>query len=454
MPPSNKPSTILEKSRQTAVLGEYDVVVLGGGPAGMAAAVAAAHLGRSTLLVERYGYLGGTLTAAGVSTFCGLHALVHGEPRQVVRGVADELLARIERLDGLRPPHMSFGNRIMAQADDISAFKCAADDLLQSAGARVLFHALAVGALMRAGGDTQIEALLVESKSGRAAILGRMFIDCSGDADLAAWAGAPFEKLAEADKMAYPSLTCRISGVDAAQAGPAWDTVNQLMDEAERAGEWRFQRKNILLRPQKRDTEWRMNATNIKRPDGGPVDGTDVEQLTCGEIEGRRQIQHVFEFIRRYAPGFGQAYLVDIAPQIGIRETRRILGEYQLTVDDVLGCADFPDAIGVSGWPVEAHVRGNVTVKFPAPARGFHQLPYRMLVPQRVDNLLVAGRCASMTHAGQSADRVSGPCLVMGQAAGTAAHLALGSGSSCRLIDVAALQSQLQSHGVYMGTGG
>jgi hypothetical protein len=240
--------------------------------------------------------------------------------------------------------------------------------------------------------------------------------------------------------------------VEPEQAGPAWDTVNKLIEEDERAGQWRFPRKNILLRPQKHESEWRMNATNVKLPDGGPVDGTDVEQLTYGELEGRRQIQHVFEFLRKHAPGFAQAYLVDIAPQIGIRETRRIVGEYQLTVDDVLGCADFPDAIGVSGWPVESHVTGNVIVKFPTQARGFHQLPYRMLIPQRIKNLLVAGRCASMTHDGQSADRVSGPCFVMGQAAGTAAHLAVSSGMPCTSVDIAALQSRLQAEGVYLGT--
>lgn len=441
--------TIVEKSRETVVLGEYDVVVLGGGPAGMAAAVAAARSGMKTLMVERYGYLGGTLTAAGVSTFCGLHAIVHGEARQVVRGVADDLLERIERLDGLRSPHYSLGGRVMAQAYDIAAFKSAADELLEASGVRLLFHALAVGAIMRT--EREIEALLVETKSGRAAIGGRMFIDCSGDADLATWAGTPYELRSEAGYMAYPSLTCRIGGVDAERAGPAWDSANQLMAEAERQYGWHFQRKNILLRPQRHDSEWRMNATSIKRADGGPVDGTDVEQLSYGEVEGRRQIQYVFEFLHTHAPGFEKAYIVDIAPQIGIRETRRVRGDYELTVEDVLGCARFPDAIGVSGWPVEAHVKGSVMVEFPTEARGVHQLPYRMLVPQETENLLVAGRCASMTHDGQSADRVSGPCFVMGQAAGTAAALALSLGVPCRKIAAGPLQERLEAQGVYLG---
>ena len=183
--------TVAEPARRTPVLGEFEVVILGGGPAGIAAAVAAARAGRSTILVERYGFLGGMGTAAGVTNFCGLHANVHGDIRRVVHGVADDLLARIDRLGGLSAPHLVLG-RIHAQAYDTPAYKIAADDLLASAGVTVLFHALAVGAAMRSERD--IEALLIESKSGRGAIRGRVFVDASGDGDLGLWAGAPFDK--------------------------------------------------------------------------------------------------------------------------------------------------------------------------------------------------------------------------------------------------------------------
>ena len=179
---------ISEPSRDTPVYGEYDVVVLGGGPAGMAAAVAAARAGRSTLLVERYGFLGGMGTAAGVTNFCGLHANVHGEIRQVVHGVASDLLSRIDRLGGLNAPHALFGKTV-AQAYDTAAYKIAADDLLISSGVQLLFHAWAAGVVM--DGPRRVKALLVETKSGRRAIVGRAFVDASGDGDLAAWAGAP-----------------------------------------------------------------------------------------------------------------------------------------------------------------------------------------------------------------------------------------------------------------------
>jgi hypothetical protein len=440
--------TVLEPSRETPVLGEFEVVVLGGGPAGVMAAKAAAQAGRKTILVERYGFLGGAGTAAGLSTFCGLHANVGGDHRQVIHGYADELLQRIDRLDGLNPAHLSFSNRIAAQAYDIAAYKIAADDMLVDAKAKLLFHAIGVGAVMR--GPNEIEAVLIESKSGRGAVRGQIFIDCSGDGDLAAWAGAPFEKAAS---LLYPTTMFRINGVDPAKAGRAWETIPKLMAEAERTSNQRFPRKGAIVRPQKHPIEWRANLTQIKNPDGTALDGTDVEALSYGEIEGRRQIRDTFDFIRRTTPGFEDAYIVDIAPQIGIRETRRIIGSYRLSEDDILGCADFADSIGVNGWPVEAHVAGDVVIKFPPSpdARGFNQLPFRMIVPQAVDNLFVAGRCASMTHEGQSSARVSGPCFVMGQAAGTAADLALTAGTACRAVDVAALQRRLEADGAYLG---
>jgi hypothetical protein len=440
--------TISEARRETPVYGEFDVVVVGGGPAGIAAAVAAGRAGRSTLLVERYGFLGGAGTAAGLSTFCGLHANVHGEHRRVIRGVCDDVLERLERRKALREPHLSVQKRIQAQAYDISAYKIVADELVLEAGAKLLFHAFAVGALKSA--DEAIEAVIVETKSGRRAVRGRMFIDCSGDGDLAAWVGAPYEVGDGKGNMLYPSTMYRISGVDPAKAGEAWETIPQLMEEAERKGR-RFPRKKPIVRPQPNPIEWRANLTQIRNPDGSAVSGIDADQLTYGEIEGRRQCWDTFEFIRGAAPGFEDAYIVEIAPQIGIRETRRVRGEYMLSEEDVLDCVDFPDAIGVNGWPVEAHVAGNVDFRFARRARGFNQLPYRMIVPQKIDNLFVAGRCASMTHGGQSAARVSGPCFVMGQAAGTAAHLALQSNVSPRRLDVGELQERLERDGAYLG---
>ncbi|MGH3341464.1 MAG: FAD-dependent oxidoreductase [Carbonactinosporaceae bacterium] len=439
---------IVEPSRSVPVLGEYEVVVVGGGPAGLMAAAAAARSGRSTILLERYGFLGGAGTMGGLSTFCGLHARVHGEHRRVIHGLADELLERLDHVEGLSAPHLSVADRIMAQAFDISAYKMVADELVLGSGCTLAFHTMAVGVAMRAEGE--IDAVLVESKSGRAAIRGRVFIDGSGDADLAAWAGAPFEK---SPALLYPSLMFRINGVNAARAGRAWSTVARLMDEAERAGTHRFPRKKPIVRPQRNPLEWRANLTQLSNADGSAIDGTDVRGLTYGEIQGRRQVREAFAFIRDHTPGFEDSYIVDLAPQVGIRETRRIVGRYQLTEDDIVRCADFPDTIGVNGWPVEAHVAGDVEFRFPGEdSRGFNQLPFRMLLPQHVRNLYVTGRCASMTQRGQSSARVTGPCFAMGQAAGTAADLALASGVDCEAVDTAVLQKRLAADGAYLGT--
>jgi hypothetical protein len=446
------PGLITEPARSTPVHGEFDVVVVGGGPAGIMAASAAARSGSSVLLIERYGFLGGAGTAGGLSTFCGLHARTYGRDVRVIRGLADELLDRLAKLDGLNAPHLTIADGIAAQAFDISAYKIAADELVTGAGARILFHALAVGAVLSAEPVPRVEAVLIESKSGRAAVRGRFFIDASGDGDLACWAGVPWEKAPPVDGMMYPSLMFRINGVDVDAAGPVpWRTVERLMDEAERAGTHSFPRKKPIVRPQRNPLEWRANLTQLRREDGGAIDGTCVEELTRGELIGRQQALDAFTFIRDRAPGFGDSYIVDIAPQIGIRETRRIIGPYQLTEDDVLGCADFEDTIGVNGWPVEAHVAGSVEFRWQRSERGFNQLPFRIMLPGAVANLYVTGRCASMTHGAHAAARVTGPCFVMGEAAGVAASMALASGVPADGIDVPSLQRRLANGGTFLG---
>lgn len=441
--------SLSEPARQTPVWGEYEVVVLGGGPAGMAAAVAAARAGRKTLLVERYGFLGGMGTAAGVTNFCGLHANVHGEIRQVVHGVADDLLQRIDRLGGLNQPHGLFGKTV-AQAYDTAAYKIAADELLLSSGVEILFHALAAGVVM--DGQRRVQALLVETKSGRFAVLGQAFIDASGDGDLAAWAGAPYELGDGAGNMLYPSTMFRLNGIDPERAGKAWEVIPKLMLQAEAEGRYKFPRKTPIVRPQKSGIEWRVNLTQLANREGHAMDGTDARELSDAEVLGRRQIAEVAGFLRE-VPGFESSYIVDIAPQVGIRETRRVRGIAQLTEADVLECASFDDTIGVNGWPLELHLKGDVEFRWPRipESRGFNHLPYRMTVPQGLDNVWVAGRCASMSHEAQSAARVTGACFVMGQAVGTAADLALQAKGTAAAVDTAALQTRLERDGAWLG---
>jgi hypothetical protein len=430
-----------EPARRTEVFGRFDVLVLGGGPAGLSAAVSAARSGARTLLVERYGFLGGMGTAGGVTNFAGLYGRRQGQVQQLVHGVVDELLERIDHLGGLNAPQDGLQGRIRVRSYDVAAYKCAADEWLLASGVQLLFHALAVGVLMEAD---RIAALLVETRSGRRAIQAQEFIDASGDADLAHFAGVPYELGDGAGGALFPSTMFRIGNVDAERARAAigeFKAIDGLMARA--ADRYRFPRSGAILRPQRNPREWRANVTQLANANGQAVDATDALQLSAAEVEGRRQIVEYMRFLRAEVPGFEAAEVSEIAAQVGVRETRRIVGAVRLTGDDVLGGTRFDDAIGLNAWPVEMHLAGRIEWAFPRdPDNAYNQLPWRMLVPPTVANLLVAGRCASMEHLGQSAARASGACFVMGQAAGTAAALRVAGRFS-----VPALQEALRATG-------
>ncbi|MDP2818403.1 MAG: FAD-dependent oxidoreductase [Polaromonas sp.] len=445
-------TTVNEPARTLPVYGEFDVVVIGGGPAGLAASVSAARHGARTLLVERYGFLGGMGTAGGVSNFAGLYGRKNGEMKQVVHGVVDDLLERIDVLGGLNQPQDGMQGRIRVRSYDVSAYKCAADQVLLSAGVQLLFHAWAAAVVMD---GPVIAALVVETKSGRQALRAQRFIDCSGDADVAHFAGVPFELGDGQGSALFPTTMFRVGQVDAARALAAvgeFSAINKLMNESQlRApGRYQFPRQGAILRPNKNPTEWRANVTQIRNAAGMAMDATDARQLSEGELEGRRQITEYFRFLKNEVPGFEQSAIVDIAAQVGIRETRRICGDYALSGEDILSSARFDDVIGINAWPMEMHVDGAISWGFPRDdQRAYNDLPWRMLTNSATPNLLVAGRCASMTHEGQSAARASGGCFVMGQAAGTAAAL-LESGQTFRDINVAVLQQQLSQDGVFL----
>jgi hypothetical protein len=385
-------------------------------------------------------------TAAGVTNFCGLHGNVEGRIVRLVRGVSDDLLGRIDRLGGLRAPHTIFG-RTLAQAYDTAAYKIAADDLVLSSGAEILFHAYACGVMREAD---RVSALLVETKSGRRAIRGAMFIDASGDGDLAASAGAMVDKGDGDGHLLFPSTMFRMNNVDAPTAQASLAGMDALMETAARRDGRPFPRKGVIVRPQKNAMEWRANVTQVTDAAGRAVDATDARSFSDGEIEGRRQVERFAKFLVSDVPGFQAAYIVDIPPQLGVRETRRIRGHHVLTGAEVIDCATSPASIGLNGWPLEEHVAGDVRWTWAARPRGCNDLPWPMLVPLGLDNVLVAGRCASMDHRAHAAARVSGPCFVMGQAAATGAVQALQ--AKCRPIDidVAALQAQLRREGVLL----
>ena len=321
----------------------------------------------------------------------------------------------------------------------------ATDDLLLSAGVDIRFHTFAVGTVMN---GARIDAVLVETKSGRKAIKAEMFIDCSGDGDLAYWSGADCVKGDDNGFMAYPTTMFRVANVDDDKVHKEGKpNLSELIAAASK--DYDLPRKTGVLGSQPHAGEWRVNLTQISR-DGTPIDGSDWNDLGFAETEGRRQSQEYFRFLKDRVPGFENSYLLETAPQVGIRETRRIVGEYVLSKDDILSCRDFEASIGCNGWPLEQHLKGSAKWTFLG-GRGNHQIPYGTTLPKGVDNLLVAGRCASTTPEGQASLRVSGPCFAMGQAVGTAAELARKKGVTPTKLDVKALQDKLVSDGAFIG---
>jgi len=383
------------------------VLVAGGGPAGLAAAVAAARRGAETLLIERYGFLGGMATAGLVNPFMSWH--VDGEP--LVAGIFQEMLDRMRAAGG-------YGCQRQPTAFDPEVFKRAADQLCQEVGVQLRLHTFVTRVRLR---SSRISRVQTESKSGPEEWRARVYIDCTGDADLAFRAGVPCDHGREQDGLAQPmTLNFRMANVELERMPPR-EEINRLFDEAKAEGVLHQPRENLLFFYTLRAGVVHFNTTRVLG-----LSGANAQDLTAAEMEARRQAHELAHFLTARVPGFEQAYLQQCAPQIGVRESRRIRGEYTLTADDVVQAHKFPDGIARSNYPIDIHnPAGSGTVIRDVPEGDYYEIPYRCLLPVGVDNLLVAGRCVSATHEAQASLRVMPQCFAMGEAAGLAAAMAV-----------------------------
>jgi hypothetical protein len=440
----------------------YDTIVAGGGIAGLAAAVTASKLGAKTLLIERYGFLGGLATAGLVNPFM-THKTSTGSP--LIAGFFDELRARLAELGGLDGPTF-----------DAEAMKLAAQEMALEAGADLLLHTWISGVLM--DGET-VTGLRVVNKSGEAELRAKRIVDATGDGDVAAFAGVPFESggadgLPQAmtlmldvggvdlagmftyvrdhpDQFRFPVLTPDTDPEELAKGIVSVAGYYDLVAGAKEQGEYPLPGDLIFFVGRPRAGDVVFNTTHV-----GGVSGTSAEDLTRAEIEGRRQGAALAKFIRKYVPGFESAYLLQMAPQIGVRETRRITGEYVFSAEDVTSARKFDDAIARLAYPVDVHSgkgegytkdEEQVTTPGVPPPGDWYEIPYRCLIPVRTENLLVAGRCVSSTQAGHGAIRIIPCCAAMGQAAGAAAALSIRENVTPRKLDPKILLAELRKQG-------
>jgi hypothetical protein len=425
------------------IIADVDVCVVGAGSAGCSAAIAAARTGASTLVIDRLPFLGGTSTAV-LDTFYGFFTPGRS-PRKVVGGLGDEVVETLRALGPVveRPNTYGAGTGITYLAEHL---KVAWERLVPGSGARVLLHAMVQDAEVR---DGRVVSILVATRAGLARVRANVFVDASGDADLCAYAGFDFETAGDIAPAQTLTTTFRMANVDVVRrATVTTERLHAMMAEAADSGDHDLPRRegSDHVTPIDGVTATVMTRLDPTRreADGRIVDATDPWFLTEAEMAGRRQALAYARFLRDRVPGYESASLVSLGAAIGVRETRRVYGDYRLTRDDVLAARSFDDQVGLCGAPIEDHRPGTDTRWQYQPEGRAVGIPYRSLIVRDADNVLVAGRCFSATHDAHAAVRSMAQCMAMGQAAGTAAALALAGHISPRDLPVAELRDRLR----------
>jgi hypothetical protein len=440
---------IEEPARQIPVMAETDVLVIGGGPGGLSAALAAAREGVETMLVERYGCFGGVITQAMVGTLAWYRT---NEKVVDAGGIGVEFEQRAKEMQASLPI-------FLYQVVDTEKFKYIADQMVQEAGIVPLLHCHTANVIVEGG---RIKGVVTESKSGRQAILAKRVIDATGDADLAHRAGAPY-RIDPKHELEGVTVNFGCSGVDIQKfLDYTLNNPSSISDWGNESGEKEEREFSTYLvepfdkakeageipRDVRLESYWGSftdagEIPNLNAIHMSGFDSTDVWDLTKAEIDGRQRVMWAVDALKKYTPGFEQARLRTIGASLGTRESRKIIGEYDLTERDVLNEARFEDSIGIC----PEFLDGNNIAIMPSTGRYFH-VPYRITLPKRVENLLVAGRCVAGDKVSHAATRQMMCCSVTGQGAGVAAAVSLKDGVTCREVDVSKVQRALEKQGV------
>ncbi len=443
----------------------YDVVVVGGGPAGSIAAIAAARQGAKTLLVEQNGYLGGMLTMGGV----GPQMTFHAGDTQVVRGIPDELIERMKEL-GLSPGHMEdfVGYASSITPFDAEGLKYMLETMAVEAGVQLLYHTVFTGCTVEEG---KIKSARLFSKGGFLDVTAKVFVDCSADADLATAAGVSSVYGRESDNLAQPmTMNIKVGNVDRerminfvkSNRNDMLDTIPfDRLQELPRVG---IQGAYSLIRKAKADGEFDVDRDMVlcfETNTPGEIilnmsriimkSAVDPFDLTDAEVEGRKQARQIVAFMQKNIPGFEDCRLISTGPHIGIRESRKINGLYKLTAEDLLANKMFADAVAMGGYPIDIHSPDGAAMQHQHLIPGsWYSVPYASLVTKEAENLIVAGRCISATHEACAAVRVTPIAMAMGEAAGTAAAQSAVTDQKANALDTDALRETLKKNGVFL----
>jgi glycine/D-amino acid oxidase-like deaminating enzyme len=428
---------------------DADVLVAGGGAAGVAAAVTAARQGMKVTLVERYGFCGGGAVAGLSGTICGMYEASDdpsAPPVQVVHGFLNEFVRRMEERGGLAPP-VRYG-KTYTRVHDPLVWREVADDLLEEAGVNVIYHAVATAALVEGG--EKVEGAQLYTKQGSADARAKVTIDATGDADLVAMAGLP-SFIGQNGRVQNPTMIFRLLGVGVSRFVARYGADTIMPEEIstlirEKAGnEYFLPRAKIWLFPTTRPGELLCNCTRVLGRDGRELNTLFARDFTEAEIEGRRQAREYARFFRDHLEGCEAAFVNDTGVQVGVRQTRQARGTRLLTNAHVVKGAKFPDGIARSPWPIELHSGDKPKVEWLL--KDFYEVPYGCFVPERGEGLLFAGRCLSAEHEAVASARVTAQCFSYGHAVGHAAAIAARDGIRPRDLEGDELREVLNRDG-------